>query len=61
MDLSGLALVVLSACQTREGKTTNEGLYGLQRAFTKAGAGAIIMPLFYPSSEKLNFLIYLCI
>lgn len=53
MDLSGLELVVLSACQTGEGKTTDEGLYGLQRAFKKAGAGTIIMSL-WPVSDRIT-------
>lgn len=45
LDLTGLELVVLSACQTGRGKTTSEGLFGLQRAFKKAGVKTIIMTL----------------
>jgi len=45
LDLSGLDMVVLSACQTGQGAATAEGLYGLQRAFKKAGARTIVMTL----------------
>lgn len=45
MDLRGTEMVVLSACQTGQGRATAEGLYGLQRAFKKAGVGTIVMSL----------------
>ena len=45
MDLSGVEMVVLSACQTGLGQATSEGLYGLQRAFKKAGVQTLVMTL----------------
>lgn len=51
MDLSGTDLTVLSACQTGLGKATPEGLYGLQRAFKKAGVGTIVMSLWEISNN----------
>ena len=45
LDLSNTELVVLSTCQSGQGEATSEGLYGLQRAFKKAGVSTIIMTL----------------
>lgn len=45
LDLSGVELAVLSACKTGQGKATAEGLFGLQRAFKKAGVKTIVMTL----------------
>lgn len=49
MDLSGAELVVLSACHSGKGEATPEGLYGLQRAFKKAGVKTIVMSLWAES------------
>lgn len=51
IDLSGTEMVVLSACQSAQGMATSEGLYGLQRAFKKAGAGTMVMALWSVSDK----------
>lgn len=45
LDLNGIQMAVLSACQTGQGKATPEGLFGLQRAFKKAGVQTLVMSL----------------
>lgn len=45
LDLENTQLVVLAACQSGQGETTSEGLYGLQRAFKKAGVKTMILSL----------------
>ena len=52
LDLEGNEIVVLSACQTAQGETTAEGVYGLQRAFKKAGVNTIMMTLWSVSDES---------
>ena len=45
LDLRHCPMVVMSACQTGLGDISGEGVFGLQRAFKKAGVQSLLMSL----------------
>ena len=51
LDLRGLDIVVLSACQTGKGDISPDGVFGLQRGFKKAGVNCILMSLWKVDDE----------
>ena len=56
MDLKGLDLIALSACQTGLGDVSSEGVFGLQRGFKKAGANTLLMSLWKVDDKATKLL-----
>ena len=57
IDLRGVDMVVLSACETGQGDINQgEGVYGLQRGFKKAGVQTILMSLWKVSDKATEIL-----
>lgn len=48
-NLSNTVIACLASCHSGQGEVTSEGIYGLQRAFKKAGAKSVIMNLWEAS------------
>ncbi len=56
MDLSNCDIFILSACQSGLGKISPDGVFGLQRGISTAGAGAMILSLWNVNSEATALL-----
>ncbi len=56
LDLRGLKLSVLSACETGKASIGSDGVFGLQRGFKQAGAEGIMMSLWKVNDKATQML-----
>lgn len=56
LNLKGIDLIVLSACQTGLGDINTDGVYGLQRGLKKAGANALMLSLWKVDDKATQLL-----
>ncbi|MBR1594602.1 MAG: CHAT domain-containing protein [Alloprevotella sp.] len=56
VDLGNVDMVVLSACQTGLGEVKEDGVFGIQRGFKKAGAHSLLMSLWKVSDEATDIM-----
>ncbi len=56
INLNGLDLAILSACETGIGDISGDGVFGLQRGFKKAGTHSILMSLWKVDDDATSFL-----
>lgn len=54
-NLSGTSIACLASCHSAQGEVTAEGIYGLQRAFKKAGVQSVIMNLWEASDVATEY------
>jgi CHAT domain-containing protein/tetratricopeptide (TPR) repeat protein len=56
LDLIGVDIAVLSACETGLGTTTEDGVFGLQRGFKLAGVNSLLMSLWKVDDKATSIL-----
>lgn len=54
-NLSNATIACLASCHSGQGEVTSEGIYGLQRAFKKAGVKTLIMNLWEASDVATEY------